>query len=287
MLELVNEVRPYAVGKAKTVAFTGYRPEKLPFGDDWSCKKAKVLIAAVKDLYRILIKKGFCVFLVGGARGSDMIAARAITELQKEYKGLVPIQLFICLPCADFDIKWTEFDKNRFNALVNDGEMGGIYYVSNEEYQKGCMQTRNRFMVDRASILVAVYDGKLGGTRYTVNYARKKEMKMIVMDPVQLLRLDLIQSLEDLELAVFLETDEEDLDYLWVTGEDFDIARARHEAHIDDFESEKKFIEFMSLCDLVSSNRQKYPGGYKNAKNLKLMQQLDLFNSDPDDKERS
>ena len=33
-----------------------------------------------------------------------------------------------------------------------------------------CMQRRDRYMVDHASLLIAAFDGSAGGTRYTVEY---------------------------------------------------------------------------------------------------------------------
>ena len=50
-------------------------------------------------------------------------------------------------------------------------------------YDKGCMLRRNRYMVDRSSRLIAVYDGLLGGTMYTVSYAMKQGLKVVLLDP--------------------------------------------------------------------------------------------------------
>jgi uncharacterized phage-like protein YoqJ len=49
------------------------------------------------------------------------------------------------------------------------------------------MHLRNEFMVDRSSRLIAVYDGEsAGGTRYTLQYAMKKGLECIAIDPVTL-----------------------------------------------------------------------------------------------------
>ena len=46
------------------------------------------------------------------------------------------------------------------------------------------MIERNRYMVDRAKSLIAVYDGKgSGGTAATVQYAMSKDVKIIVINP--------------------------------------------------------------------------------------------------------
>ena len=58
-----------------------------------------------------------------------------------------------------------------------------MVYVS-REYSKGCMLERNRYLVDHAACLLAVYNGEWrGGTAMTVRYARKLEQKIIVLNP--------------------------------------------------------------------------------------------------------
>ena len=49
-------------------------------------------------------------------------------------------------------------------------------------YDKGCMLRRNRYMVDRASLLIAVYDGMLGGTMYTLTYAMRQGIDVEILD---------------------------------------------------------------------------------------------------------
>ena len=43
------------------------------------------------------------------------------------------------------------------------------------------MQERNRYMVDRSSLLLAVYDDRAGGTFSTVKYAEKKNLTIVVL----------------------------------------------------------------------------------------------------------
>ena len=58
-----------------------------------------------------------------------------------------------------------------------------MVYV-NQEYSKGCMLERNRYLVDHAACLLAVYNGEWrGGTAMTVRYARKLGSDIIVMNP--------------------------------------------------------------------------------------------------------
>ena len=42
-----------------------------------------------------------------------------------------------------------------------------------------CMQRRDRYMVDHASLLIAVFDGSPGGTQYTVQYAMGRGLDIV------------------------------------------------------------------------------------------------------------
>ena len=46
-------------------------------------------------------------------------------------------------------------------------------------YYDGCMQARDRFLVDNADVVVSFLRRKSGGTYYTVNYAATKGVKII------------------------------------------------------------------------------------------------------------
>ena len=49
-------------------------------------------------------------------------------------------------------------------------------------YDKGCMLRRNRYLVDHSSMLIAVYDGMLGGTMYTLSYAMKRGLETVILE---------------------------------------------------------------------------------------------------------
>ncbi|MEG1073216.1 MAG: hypothetical protein RSE09_06210, partial [Oscillospiraceae bacterium] len=51
-----------------------------------------------------------------------------------------------------------------------------------QHYDRGCMHRRNRYMVDRSGLIIAVYDGMMGGTLYTLNYALKEGLDVVLLD---------------------------------------------------------------------------------------------------------
>ena len=55
--------------------------------------------------------------------------------------------------------------------------------ITSEHYNRGCFFTRNRYMVDKADVVVCAFNGKSGGTAYTVRYALKQNKIVIQIDP--------------------------------------------------------------------------------------------------------
>ena len=55
-------------------------------------------------------------------------------------------------------------------------------YIS-ENYTDDCMFKRNRWMVDNPSHIIAVFNGKKGGTKYAVDYAKKQRLDTVIINP--------------------------------------------------------------------------------------------------------
>lgn len=183
----------------KSAAFTGYRPQKLPFGNDWTHPDAIRLKANIKAEYERLIGLGFRQFLTGGAMGCDLTAAEVVLELKEEYSRRFRIMHVLCMPCLDYNAKWGDQDKERLEKIKTKSLS---YYVSERPYFNGCMQIRNKHMVDTSRVLLAVYDGQSGGTRNTLEYAKGKNRKIIVIQPSDHMRIDLISTPQDIEFLL-------------------------------------------------------------------------------------
>ena len=183
---------------AMSAAFTGYRPGKLPFGYDLSHPDAIRLREALMREYINLINHGYRFFLTGGALGSDLMAAEVILELKREYPD-AKIAHMLCAPCYHYTAKWPGAERERLDKIASKSL---VSFISQTEYYNGCMQKRNRYMVDTSRVLLAVYDGLPGGTKSTVEYARSKNKKLVIINPRQLMRIELIESAEDIRLML-------------------------------------------------------------------------------------
>lgn len=159
-------------------AFTGHRPERFSFGydnEDEKCIRLKLIMA--NEIAK-LIEKGVFLFYTGMAQGVDQYGAEIILDMKRQYPH---IQLIAVLPCETQANKWPPAQRERyFNILAVCNDV----ITLRAHYTPKCMLERNRYMVDQAEYLLAVYDGgNEGGTAYTVHYARKKQRKISVIHP--------------------------------------------------------------------------------------------------------
>ena len=159
-----------------TCCFTGHRPDKLPWRDDEKdprCVALKErLTAAVEEAY----DKGMRHFICGMARGADFYFCEAVLSLRERRPG---VTVEAALPCEEQAARWKERDRNRYFSLVAQCDYETMVQ---HHYDKGCMLRRDRYMVDRSAMIIAVYGGVLGGTMYTLAYAMKKGLKVNILD---------------------------------------------------------------------------------------------------------
>ena len=156
-------------------AFTGHRPERLPWGrneDDLRCAALKTLLRrTVREVY----DRGFHTFLCGMARGCDTYFCEEVLQLRRRVQD---ITLEAAIPCLSQSDGWTAAQQERYRDLL---ELCNYRTVVQEKYDPGCMHRRNRYMVDRSSLLLAVHDGSPGGTRYTIEYALRRRKDVLIL----------------------------------------------------------------------------------------------------------
>ncbi|MCI8477594.1 MAG: DUF1273 domain-containing protein [Oscillospiraceae bacterium] len=160
-----------------TCCFTGHRPEKLP----WHDQEEDPRCLALKDRLSVAVAEaydgGMRHFMCGMALGADFYFCEAVLALRAQRPG---ITIEAVIPCEEQAARWKERDRNRYFHLVSLCDMESLVQ---RRYDRGCMLRRNRYMVDRSSKLIAVYNGVLGGTMYTVSYAMKKGLEIVTLDP--------------------------------------------------------------------------------------------------------
>ena len=109
-------------------------------------------------------------FVSGMAIGVDMDFAEMVIALRDAEN--YPIKLECAIPCHNHTLKWSKADILRYNEILKCAD--SVNLIS-ERYTTECMLKRNRYMVDKSDIVIAVFNGiEKGGTWHTINYAQKK-----------------------------------------------------------------------------------------------------------------
>ena len=159
-----------------TCCFTGHRPDKLPWGtreSDPRCVQLKAEIAAaVARAYAA----GYRHFITGMARGSDLYFPEAVLELRKT---AAEVTLESARPCETQADSWPEEERRRYLRIL---DRCNYETLIQHHYDRGCMMRRNRYMVDHASRIIAVYDGvPQGGTAQTLAYALRQKLETDIL----------------------------------------------------------------------------------------------------------
>lgn len=142
-------------------AFTGHRILERNF--DFN-----VLDRVIYNLIRGGTKNFFC----GMATGFDMAAAESVLA----YKNEFDVNLIACIPCLEQEKDYSVKNKERYRRIL---ENCSEVTVLSQEYFDGCMQARDRYLVDKCDVLIAYKRRSRGGTVYTVNYAKQKGVNII------------------------------------------------------------------------------------------------------------
>jgi len=123
------------------------------------------------------IQSGYTTFLCGMALGFDMICAEIVLELKKKYPN---IRLIGAIPCKNQYDRWPQAQIDRYRKLVK--QLDGVRCIY-DEYVDGCMIERNEYMLNNSSLVIALYNGLGGGTKSTIDKAKKKGIDVVVIKP--------------------------------------------------------------------------------------------------------
>lgn len=146
--------------RLKRCCFTGHRPGKM---QQTEAEVIPLLETAIDNA----ISEGFRTFITGMARGTDIWAARIVLERRASNPD---IKLVCALPHPGFEKGRSYAEVAEFQRIV---ESSDYVCTVSKSFSASCYQRRNEWMVDRSSLVIAVYNGLPSGTGNTVGYAKR------------------------------------------------------------------------------------------------------------------
>jgi len=160
----------------KVMMVTGHRPQHL-----WGFNMEREEYKKIKEEIREKMQEdGTQIAISGMALGIDMIFAEAALE------SSTVETLIAAIPCLNQESVWQKSNRENYYKILKN-EKTKTYYVTTERYSKEYMQVRNKWMVNRTKDhggkILAIWNGKPGGTSNCVRYARSQGMKPIIISP--------------------------------------------------------------------------------------------------------
>ena len=104
--------------------------------------------------------------------GTDIWAGNIVVRLKDRFPEL---KLIAAVPFPGFADKWTDEWQQKYEKLLKAADF--VKVVCTDNSNTAC-QIRNQWMINHSSKLIAVYDGKAGGTRNTIQYAWKNHVSV-------------------------------------------------------------------------------------------------------------
>lgn len=172
-------IRRTPADRRHTVAFTGHRPQKLPFGFDESDPRCVDFKCRLRNTIEMLVIEGYTHFISGGALGMDLYAAEAVLSLREEYPE---ITLEMAIPFDAQTAKWSQPLRDRAESIRREADV--LTWIAHD-YSKSCLFARNHYIVANCSVLLACFDGQPGGTAQTIETARRMGRFITIVPPIR------------------------------------------------------------------------------------------------------
>ena len=151
------QILPDQNTQIKSCAFTGHRDLQENFD--------KTLLI---NTIEMLVQKGVNVFYNGVSKGFDLLSAQCVLSLKAKYPS---IKLIACVPYYGQERKFSPAEQEIYAEILKKSDET---FVLSDHYFRGCPLVRDRYMADRADVLVVYKRKETGGTAYTVGYFEKK-----------------------------------------------------------------------------------------------------------------
>lgn len=148
--------------------FTGHRPEKLRITES-------ELAARLEAEIERAIGGGYTTFITGMAKGVDVIAAEIVLHLREQDERL---KLVCALPHPGFGEHWGGGWTERFHRVLAQADLVRTICPG---FSYGSYQARNEWMVRHSALVIAVFNGQRGGTKNTLDFAKRCGVPCVII----------------------------------------------------------------------------------------------------------
>ncbi len=140
------------------IAVTGHRPDKL--GGYTAYDNHKAIRRHMKNFLE-QAPEGELVLVSGGALGIDQFWIQVGLYLD--------LPVVAALPFVGYNEKWPREARRKYEKLLD--RCDEVRYICEPGYAAWKLQTRNEWMVDHSTSLVAYWNGTPSGTQNCIDYA--------------------------------------------------------------------------------------------------------------------
>ena len=139
--------------------------------------KESAIYQAILNILSILLKENQntkFIFLCGGYGGFDLLSAKAIDEIRKNHPKTIIEKLFVTPYITESYRKRNEEMRRTYDEIV--------YPPIENVPKKYAVVARNRWMVQKADLIIAYVIYEFGGASKTLTYAAKLKKEIIKVE---------------------------------------------------------------------------------------------------------
>lgn len=166
------------------ISITGHRPNGLPkeYGyninnEAWT-KLKEYIEVTIEECYKYATQNEELTLVTGMALGVDTAFWEVADRLRKNNKN---IRIEAAVPFVGQEKKWTEESQRQYKKMLS--ESNKVTIVSEGGFATWKMMARNRYMVNKSDIVIAVICKETGGTAQCVKYAKEHNKVVIKINP--------------------------------------------------------------------------------------------------------
>lgn len=170
------------------ISITGHRPNGLPkeYGYNLNNKawtKLKEYIeVTIEECYKYATQNEELTLVSGMALGVDTAFWEVAAKLRKNNQN---IRIEAALPFVGQEKKWTEKSQKQYKKMLSESDK--VTIVSEGGFATYKMMARNRYMVNKSDIIIAVICKETGGTAQCIKYAKEHNKLIIEINPQNIL----------------------------------------------------------------------------------------------------